>query len=82
VLGAAVLPALGKRITVRPPRQGQPRPGPGPSEPGRDSAAAGRGRGGDFSAVSGMSANLQDRRDRAARTREGQGGRADSIPET
>jgi capsular polysaccharide biosynthesis protein len=82
VLGAAVLPALGKRITVRPPRQGQARPGPGPGEPGRDSAPAGRGRGGDFTAVSGMSANLQDRKDRAARTREGQGGRADSIPET
>jgi capsular polysaccharide biosynthesis protein len=83
VLGAAVLPALGKRITVRPPRQGQARPGPGPGEPGRDSAPAVRGRGGDFTAVSGMSANLQDRKDRAARTtREGQGGRADSIPET
>jgi len=82
VLGAAVLPALGRRITVRPPRQGQPRPGAGPSEPARDGVPTGRGRSGDFSAVSGMSAKTQDRRDRAARTREGRGGRADSIPGT
>jgi capsular polysaccharide biosynthesis protein len=82
VLGAAVLPALGRRISVRPPRLGQPRPGAASSEPGRDSASAGRGRSGDFSAVSGMSANLQDRRDRAARPREGRGGRADSVPGT
>ena len=80
VLGAAVLPALGRRITVRPPRQGPPRPGP--SEPGRDSAPAGRGRGGDVSAVSGTSAKMQDRRDRTARAREGHGGRADSITGT
>ena len=82
VLGTAMLPALGRRITVRPPRQGQPRPGAGPSEPARDGVPTGRGRSGDFSAVSGMSAKTQDRRDRAARTREGRGGRADSIPGT
>ena len=80
VLGAAVLPALGKRITVRPPRQAPPRPAP--SEPGLDSEAAGRGRSSDFSTVSGMSAKAQDNKDRAARTREGRGGRADSIPGT
>jgi capsular polysaccharide biosynthesis protein len=82
VLGAAVLPALGRRIAVRPPRQGQPRPAAGPPEPGRDGAPSGRGRAGDFSAVSGMSANMEDRKDRAARARGGRGGRADSIPGT
>src|SRR5215467_810836 len=80
VLGAAVLPALGRRIAVRPPRQVPPRPGSGPSQPARDGTAAARGRSGDFSAVSGMSANVQDKRDRTARTPEGRGGRADSIP--
>jgi uncharacterized protein involved in exopolysaccharide biosynthesis/Mrp family chromosome partitioning ATPase len=80
VLGAAVLPALGKRITVRPPRQAPPRPAPG--EPGRDSAPAGRGGSSDFSTVSGTSANAQDKKDRAARAREGRGGRADSVPGT
>ena len=82
VLGAAVLPALGRRIAVRPPRQAPPRPGPGPGEPARDSAPAARGQSGDFSAVSGMSAKAPDKRDRAARTRDGRGGRADSIPGT
>ena len=82
VLGAAVLPALGRRISVRPPRQAPPRPGPGPGEPARDSAPAARGQSGDFSAVSGMSAKAPDKRDRAARTRDGRGGRADSIPGT
>src|SRR5262249_61372295 len=33
VLGAAVLPALGRRIAVRPPRQGPPRPAAGPPPP-------------------------------------------------
>jgi capsular polysaccharide biosynthesis protein/Mrp family chromosome partitioning ATPase len=80
VLGAAVLPALGKRITVRPPRQAPPRSAPG--EPGHDSAPAGRGGSTDFSTVSGTSANAQDKKDRAARAREGRGGRADSIPGT
>jgi capsular polysaccharide biosynthesis protein len=81
VLGAAVLPALGRRITVRPPRQGQPRPGSG-TEPGRDSApSAGRGHG-EFQPISGMSANASDRRDRPARTRDGHGGRADSVTGT
>jgi MinD-like ATPase involved in chromosome partitioning or flagellar assembly len=80
VLGAAVLPALGRRITVRPPRQVPPRPSL--SEPGRDNARAGRGHGGDFSPVSGMSAKMQDGKDRAAQAREGRGGRADSIPGT
>jgi capsular polysaccharide biosynthesis protein len=80
VLGAAILPALGKRIAVRPPRPGQPRPGSGP-EPGRDSTAAGRGNS-DFQPISGLSANVSDRRDRAARTRDGHGGRADSVPGT
>src|SRR5215831_1978712 len=74
VLGAAVLPALGKRIAVRPPRQAPPRPSTGPGEPGRDGAPAGRGRGGDFSAVPGTPANPQDKRDRAARAREGRSG--------
>ena len=82
VLGAVLLPALGKRIAVRPPRQGQQRPGSGPSELSRDAAAAGRGRSDEFSPVSGMSASVQDRRDRPARTREGHGGRPDSIPGT
>jgi capsular polysaccharide biosynthesis protein len=82
VLGAVVLPALGKRIAVRPPRQVPPRPAAGPSEPGRDGAAADRAHSGDFSPVSGMSAKVPDKKDRAARTREGRGGRADSIPGT
>jgi capsular polysaccharide biosynthesis protein/MinD-like ATPase involved in chromosome partitioning or flagellar assembly len=80
VLGAAILPALGKRIAVRPPRQGQPRPGSGP-EPGRDGSAPGRGNS-EFQPISGMSANMSDRRDRAARTRDGRGGRTDSVPGT
>jgi len=82
VLGAVLLPALGKRIAVRPPRQGQQRPGSSASELSRDAAAAGRGRSDEFSPVSGMSASVQDRRDHTARTREGHGGRPDSIPGT
>ena len=80
VLGAAILPALGKRIAVRPPRQGQPRPGSGPDTK-RDSAPPGRGHS-DFSPISGASANMSDRRDRPARVRDGHGGRADSVPGT
>jgi capsular polysaccharide biosynthesis protein len=80
VLGTAILPALGKRITVRPPRQGQPRPGAG-GDPNRNGTPAGRGQG-EFNPVSGMPANMSDRRDRPARVRDGQGGRADSIPGT
>lgn len=79
VLGTAILPALGRRIAVRPPRQGQPRPGSGP-DAGRDSAAGGRGHG-EFTPISGMSANMSDRRDRPARVRDGHG-RADSVPGT
>src|SRR5262252_4597822 len=82
VLGAAVLPALGKRIAVRPPRQVPPRPGSGPSQPARDGTAAARGRSGDFSAMSDMSANMQDKRNRTTRTPEGRNDRADSIPST
>jgi hypothetical protein len=82
VLGAAILPALGRRISVRPPRQAPPRPGAGPgSEQGPDSSSAGRGPG-EFTPISGMSANMSDRRDRAGRTRDGHGGRADSVPGT
>jgi capsular polysaccharide biosynthesis protein len=77
VLGAAIMPALGRRIAVRPPRQGQPRPGSG-SDVGRDSAPRGHG---EFTPISGMSANMSDRRDRPARTRDGHG-RADSVPGT
>jgi capsular polysaccharide biosynthesis protein len=80
VLGAAVLPALGKRIAVRPPRQAPPRPSSGSGEPGREPTGPGRGQG-EFSPASGMSANMPDRRDRAARAREGHG-RADSVPGT
>lgn len=81
VLGAAILPALGRRITVRPPRQGQQRPGSG-AEPGRDAAPpTGRGHG-EFQPISGISANASDRRDRPARTRDGHGGRADSVTGT
>jgi capsular polysaccharide biosynthesis protein/Mrp family chromosome partitioning ATPase len=80
VLGVAILPALGKRITVRPPRQGQPRPGPGPD---MNSGSSPPGRGHDeFTPISGMSANVSDRRDRPARVRDGHGGRADSVPGT
>jgi capsular polysaccharide biosynthesis protein/Mrp family chromosome partitioning ATPase len=79
VLGAAIMPALGRRITVRPPRQGQPRPGSGPNAR-PDSSPPGRG---EFTPISGMSANVSDRRDRPARTRgDGHGGRADSLPGT
>jgi capsular polysaccharide biosynthesis protein len=81
VLGATVLPALGRRITVRPPRQGQPRPGSG-ADARPDSAPAGRGGQSEFSPVSGMSANSADRRDRPVRTRDGRGGRADSVTGT
>ena len=80
VLGAAMLPALGRRIAVRPPRQGQPRPGSGP-DGNRDGAAAGRGPG-EFTPISGLSANASDRRDRPVRVREGHGGRSDGIPGT
>jgi uncharacterized protein involved in exopolysaccharide biosynthesis len=71
ILGAAVLPALG-RIAVRPPRQPQPRGGPG--ELGRDGLPAGSG---EISAMSGTSAGA-DRRDRLARSRDGHGGRPDN----
>ena len=81
VLGAAVLPALGRRITVRPPRQGQPRPGSG-SDVRPDSTPPGRGGHSEFTPISGISANVSDKRDRAARTRDGHGGRADSLPGT
>ena len=80
VLGAAILPALGKRIAVRPPRQGPPRPGPGP-DLNTGSAPPGRGHN-EFTPVSGMSANMSDRRDRPARVRDGHGGRTDSVPGT
>jgi capsular polysaccharide biosynthesis protein/Mrp family chromosome partitioning ATPase len=80
VLGTAILPGLGRRIAVRPPRQGLPRPGSGP-DGNRDGAPAGRGSG-EFSPISGMSANASDRRDRPLRVRDGHGGRADSIPGT
>ena len=82
MLGAAVMPALGRRITVRPPRQGQPRPGSGPDARPKG-PAAGRGGQSEFTPISGVSANVSDRRDRAPRTRgDGHGGRADSIPGT
>jgi capsular polysaccharide biosynthesis protein len=77
VLGAAILPALGRRIAVRPPRQGPPRPGSGP-DGNRDGAPAGRAPG-EFSPISGISANAPDRRDRPVRVRDGHGG---SIPGT
>lgn len=80
VLGTVVLPALGRRIAVRPPRQGQPRPGSG-AEVGRETAPAGHGPE-EFTAISGVTANMSSRRDRAARARDGRGGRADSIPGT
>jgi Mrp family chromosome partitioning ATPase len=82
VLGTAMLPALGRRITVRPPRQGQPRPGSGlDARPG--GAPAGRGGHDEFTPVSGMPANVSERRDRAGRTRgDGHGGRTDSVPGT
>ena len=75
VLGAAILPALGRRIAVRPPRQGQPRPGSG-ADVGRDSVP-GAPVSGDFQAISGMSTNAADG---AARSRSGRSGRADSVP--
>ncbi len=43
VLGAAVIPALGGRISVRPPRQDQPRPGSGRSGESAANGAAIRG---------------------------------------
>jgi len=73
VLGAAVLPALGKRIAVRPTRRAQPRPGSGPGDPGYDTAA-GRGHDGEFTAVPGMTAGMPGRRDRPARAREARRG--------
>ncbi len=82
VLGAAVLPALGRRITVRPPRQAAPRPGSGP-EARPDSSPPGRAGHSEFTPISGMSTSMSDRRDRPVRTRgDGHGGRADSVPGT
>jgi capsular polysaccharide biosynthesis protein len=68
VLGAAVLPPIGPRVAVRPPRQPQPRLGPGLGDSGREGMGSGRAHG----ELSGMPPNgAQDRRDRPARTRDG-----------
>jgi hypothetical protein len=73
IIGAAVLPALG-RVGVRPPRQAPP-PRGGSGKLGRDELPAGRG---EISAMSGMSAD-GDRRDRPARSRNGHSGRPDNV---
>jgi capsular polysaccharide biosynthesis protein len=75
VLGAAVLPAIGPRVAVRPPRQPQPRMGLGTGDLSRDGLSAGRGHA-EISAMtnmSNMSAGVPDRRDRSARARDGHG---------
>jgi capsular polysaccharide biosynthesis protein len=78
ILGAAVLPALGARIAVRPPRQPQQRLGSS-GELSRDGAPAGRGQGELSASVSSMSTAGSDKRDRPVRSRDGRGGRADSV---
>jgi capsular polysaccharide biosynthesis protein/Mrp family chromosome partitioning ATPase len=77
VLGAAVMPAIGPRVAVRPPRQPLPRLGSGPGDLGRDGISAGRGHA-EISAMSSMPVPGADRRDRSGRSRDGHG-RADSV---
>lgn len=75
VLGAAVLPPIGRRFSVRPLRAGDPRLGAGQGG-GGNGAVAGR----DRSALPGSSSGSSYRRDRPVRSREGHGETADSAP--
>ena len=75
VLGAAVLPPIGRRFSVRPLRAGDPRLGAGQGG-GGNGAVAGR----DRSALPGNSPGSSYRRDRPVRSREGHGETADSAP--
>jgi capsular polysaccharide biosynthesis protein len=77
VLGAAVMPAIGARVAVRPPRQPLPRVGSGPGDLGRDGISAGRGHA-EISGMSSMPVPAADTRDRSGRSRDGHG-RADSV---
>lgn len=74
IIGAAVLPPISARLSVRPP---QSRLGAGQGE-GRDGAVARRTHG-ELSAMSGTAA-APDSTDRSARSREGYGDPADRIP--
>jgi capsular polysaccharide biosynthesis protein/Mrp family chromosome partitioning ATPase len=75
VLGAAVLPPIGRRFSVRPLRAGDPRLSAGQGG-GGNGAVAGR----DRSALPGSSSGSSSRRDRPVRSREGHGETADSAP--
>lgn len=77
ILGAVVYPAVGARISVRPPRQPQPRLGSGPGEPGRDGVEAGRGSG--PLPPASVSPGGQERRGRPVRTRSEYSDRADRV---
>jgi capsular polysaccharide biosynthesis protein len=78
ILGAAVLPPINPRVSVRPPQPAQPRLGSGPAE-GRDGAVSSRTHG-ELSALSGTSAGASDGPDRPARSRDGYGDPADRVP--
>jgi uncharacterized protein involved in exopolysaccharide biosynthesis/Mrp family chromosome partitioning ATPase len=77
VLGAAVIPPISPRVSVRPPQAGQARVGSGPGE-GRDGAVSSRAHG-ELSALSGTSAGTTDGPDRSARSRDGYGDPADRV---
>jgi uncharacterized protein involved in exopolysaccharide biosynthesis/Mrp family chromosome partitioning ATPase len=69
VIGTVLLPALGTRVRVRPPRQGQPQPGSRPGTAGRV----------DMSALSDAQAGSQDRLGHPAHSLEGYGDPADRV---
>jgi capsular polysaccharide biosynthesis protein len=75
LLGAVVGPALSGRVSVRPPKQGQPRPRARMSEPGRDGIPAGHRAPDMPAAMSGMPTPEPDRP--TARSRDGY--RADRV---
>jgi hypothetical protein len=75
VLGAAVLPPIGRRFSVRPLRAGDPRLSAGQGG-GGNGAVAGR----DRSALPGSSSGSSSRRDRPVRSREGHVEISDSAP--
>jgi len=77
LLGAVAGPALSGRVSVRPPRQGQPRPGAGMGEPGRDGIPVGHRVPDVPAAMSGMPRPEPDRP--PARSRDGYRDRADRV---
>jgi capsular polysaccharide biosynthesis protein len=77
IMGAVTYPAIGTRVSVRPPRQPQQRLAAAAGGPGRDSLEADHGSG--PLSPSGSSAGGPERRGRSVRTRNGYSDRADRV---